>query len=184
MTGPLHILKHEHRVIERALRALGGVCSRLEWGQDVPQDALSELVKFLSTFANCFHHGKEEAFLFPALERHGIVRAGGPLGAMDQEHEIERALISEMVRAVEVYRAVDETSRGLFIEAAHAYMNHMLSHIATEDGILFRIADELLDEQEKHALLESFKQAESGLATHSKQEYERMANELEDRWAL
>ena len=184
MTEPLRILKHEHRVIERALRALEGVCSRLEWGPNVPQDALSGIVNFLSTFANRYHHDKEETYLFPALERHGITRDGGPLGAMEKEHEIERRLTSEMVRAIETYRDADPTSRTRFVAAARTYMRHLLSHIANEDGILFRIADEVLDETEKAALLESFKEAEFGLAIHSPREYERIADELEDRWAL
>jgi hemerythrin-like domain-containing protein len=183
MAEPLHILKHEHRVIERALRALEGVCSRLEWGPSVPQDALSGIVNFLSTFANCYHHGKEETYLFPALERHGITRGTGPLGAMEKEHEIERRLTSEMVLAIQSYRDVDPTSRTRFVAAAHKYMTHLLSHIANEDSILFRIADELLDETEKAALFESFKEAESRLG-HSSQDYDRIAAELEDRWGL
>ena len=184
MSEPLHILKHEHRVIERALRALDGVCSRLEWGQNVPQDALSALVNFLSTFANRYHHDKEESYLFPALERHGIIRYGGPLGAMEKEHEIERGLTSEMVRAVESYRDIEPTSRTRFVGAARTYMDHLLSHIANEYSILFRIADEVLDETEKAALLKSFKEAESRLAIHSSGECERIAGELESRWGL
>ncbi|MFY9572632.1 MAG: hemerythrin domain-containing protein, partial [Blastocatellia bacterium] len=73
MTHPLHTLKHEHRVIERALRALDGVCARLQWGQQVPAEVLAQLVDFVSTFADRHHHGKEEACLFPVLQRHGIV---------------------------------------------------------------------------------------------------------------
>ena len=183
MAEPLHILKHEHRVIERALRALEGVCSRLELGSSVPQDALSGIVNFLSTYANCYHHGKEETYLFPALERRGITRGTGPLGAMEKEHEIERELTSEMVRAVERYRYVDPTSMSRFVTAGHKYMTHLLSHIAHEDSILFRIADEVLDDTEKAALFESFKDAESRLG-HRSQHYDRIAAELEDRWRL
>lgn len=36
MSEPLHTLKQEHRVIERALHALDGLCIRLEWGDRVP----------------------------------------------------------------------------------------------------------------------------------------------------
>jgi hemerythrin-like domain-containing protein len=183
LAEPLHILKHEHRVIERALRALDGVCLRLEWGQNVPQDTLSRLVDFLSTFANRYHHVKEESYLFPALETHGITRDGGPLGAMDKEHEFERGLTSEMLQAVESYRDVEPTSRTRFVGAARPYMDHLLSHIANEDSILFRIADEVLDETEKTTLFESF-EAESRLAIHSLQEYERIAAQLEDSWGL
>lgn len=181
---PIHLLKQDHRIIERALHALDGLCLRLEWGQSVPQDALAELVNFLSAFANRYHHGKEETYLFPALERHGIAREGGPLGAMEAEHETERKLTSEMVRAIESYRNIDAAAASRFIDAARKYIDHLLVHIEHEDNVLFRLADAVLDDSEKSALFESFRQAESQLMLHSPQEYDSITAELEERWAL
>jgi hemerythrin-like domain-containing protein len=34
---------------------------------------------FLKEFADRCHHGKEEDFLFPALEKAGIKKEGGPI---------------------------------------------------------------------------------------------------------
>jgi len=47
-----------------------------------------------------FHHAKEEVFLFPSLESHGMPREGGPTGVMFVEHEIGRQLVREMEGSV------------------------------------------------------------------------------------
>jgi hemerythrin-like domain-containing protein len=64
MSRPFHILKHEHRIIERALRGLDGVCMRIEGGNRVPVPALVEILGFITTFADRYHHGKEETLSF------------------------------------------------------------------------------------------------------------------------
>lgn len=183
MAEPLHTLKHEHRVIERALRALDGVCARLDWGQHVPAEVISQLVDFIGVFADRYHHGKEETFLFPLLQRHGIVR-DGPLGVIAEEHRIESDLTAEMHRAIEGYRDVDPDARQRFVDAARRYSHHLLSHIDKEECILFRLADEMLDEEDKVSLSESFNRAEVSLHAGACQEYERTASELERAWAL
>jgi hemerythrin-like domain-containing protein len=184
MTEPLYTLKHEHRVIERALHALDGICMRLEWGDQVPYDVLSQAVNFFSVFADRYHHGKEEEYLFPALALEGIPYQGGPLALMEQQHERERELTAEMSSAIEGYRGLDPESRQHFISAARSYCDHLLRHIEKEDSILFRIAAEILDDEGKAALSEGFKQAEAQLGLNTKEEYERVAARLENDWGL
>ena len=184
MAYPLNLLKHEHRVIERALRALEGVCVRLEWGQQVAPEALLQLVDFMSAFADSYHHGKEETHLFPALQRQGIQREGGALASLENEHQIESKLASEMRLAIQEYRSVDPAARQRFIEAARRYTNHLLSHIDREDSILFRLADEILDEEDKASLIEGFKQAEKEFGAGASEKYDRIATALEQQWAV
>jgi hemerythrin-like domain-containing protein len=184
MTAPLHSLKHEHRVIERGLRALDGICTRLEWGEHVPPEVLSQLVCFISGYADALHHGKEETYLFPALQRQGIPRAGGPLGVFEQEHILERALSEEMRSAIKGYRYVDPEARQHFIDAARSYLNYMVNHIQNEDNILFRLADEILDDQEKDVLTQAFRQVEAEIGRDNVKQYEDLAAELERLWAV
>lgn len=184
MTHPLHTLKHEHRVIERALRALDGVCARLQWGQHVPAGILSQLAEFMSTFADRHHHGKEEAYLFPVLQRHGFAQNRGALGAIAREHQIESELSTEMQRAIEGYREADPVARQHFIEAARRYIDHLLSHIDKEDAILLRLADEILDKEDIASLSAGFSQAETELGAGANDRYDGIASALERDWAL
>ncbi len=184
MSKPFHILKHEHRVIERGLRALDGVCMRLEGGTAVPASVLFEIIDFTTAFADRYHHRKEETVLFPFLERRGIPREGGPLGAMEHEHQIERELIGDLRQAAALYREGDVTAATRFVEAARAFLQLLVGHIEKEDNILFRLGDEILDDEDKAALIESFKQVDSELGGRTPEDFERIASELEEKWAM
>ena len=153
-------------------------------GDPVPCDVLLQLVDFIGAFADGFHHGKEETCLFPALDRRGIAHDGGPLAAIERQHQIERALTAEMRGAVEQYREVDPASRSRFIESASKYVDHLIGHMEGEESLLFRIADEVLEESDKAALAEAFKQAEEQLSPRTVEYYDRLAAELEEKWAL
>jgi hemerythrin-like domain-containing protein len=184
MSHPLHQLKHEHRVIERSLNALDGVCLRLEWGEHVAPEVLARLVDFFTSFADGSHHKREELRLFPALEGQGILRQGGPLEVMESQHQIERDLTAEMDQAVSGYRDVDPAARHRFIEAARRYSDHLSDHIYKEDSMLFRIAEEILDDEEMNSLTEAFRQEESRFGAGNLERYEQMASEMERTFAV
>src|SRR5262245_60171244 len=184
MTEPLQNLKHEHRVIERALRALEGLCLRLEWGASVPASALGQFVEFITDFANRFHHGKEEEYLFPVLERRGLLLKNDSLAAFHREHQIERELTLQMQLAVAEYENVEPESRQHFVEAASRYTNHMIKHIRAEDSILFRLANEVLDDDDRSDLRDGFKRAERWLGPRTQEEFELIATQLEESWTV
>lgn len=184
MSKPFYILKHEHRVIERALRALDGMCMKLAGGDAVASEALIELIDFITTFADQYHHAKEERFLFPALERRGIPREGGPLGVMEHEHQVERELIAELRRSADAFGEGDEKAVRRFVDAAQSYLSLLVSHIEKEDSVLFRIGEEILEDEDKAALAKSFSEVDDALGGRSLEDYERTASALEEKWAL
>jgi len=184
MSQPFHILKHEHRIIERVLRSLDGVCERLDRGTPVPASVLLEIVDFITNFADQHHHGKEEQLLFPALERSGIPRQGGPLAVMEHEHQIERELMADLRQSLDSYADGDASATRGFVEAGRAFLSLLVGHIEKEDSILFRIGDEVLDEALKAKLVAEFKQLDSSLGGPSLKDYEQKASELEEKWAL
>jgi hemerythrin-like domain-containing protein len=184
MSGPIHILKHEHRVIERGLRALDGICARLTWAEHVPADALISLVDFISGYADQFHHFKEESYLFPALQRRCLPGHEAVLGLIEREHEHERQLMAEMRHAIEGYKGVDPNSRQRFVDAAQRISDLLVGHIEHEDAMLFRIADEVLDQDEMKVLYEAFKRTADELGKDRLEMYERTAAELEESWGV
>ena len=166
------------------MRGLDGVCTRIESGSTVPIATLSEIVGFITTFADRYHHGKEETLLFPALERRGITREGGPLGVMEYEHQIERELIADLQQAIDLYSEGYGDAAPRFVNAARAYLRLLVGHIEKEDSILFRIGDEVLDDEERDALAASFKQSDALLGDRTVEDFERLASELEEKWAV
>lgn len=184
MPGPIEILTHEHRIIERALRALGGVCERLAKGESVPADVPAQLVEFIRTFADRCHHGKEEKHLFPALEERGIPRQGGPIGVMLHEHELGRRLVREMEAAASAYARGESEAAARFVSAAREYLDMLAQHIYKEDHVLFQIAENVLEDSAKAALVQAFEREEAELGVGTHQHYEALIGELERTWAV
>jgi hemerythrin-like domain-containing protein len=180
---PIQQLQAEHRIIEKALRALTGLSGRLKRGESIQPDAFERLFEFLTAFADLRHHQKEEKCLFPALALHGIPRDHGPLGVMLQEHCSGRALIEHMKRAASSYAGHDRNAVRHFTEAAREYVELLTEHIHKEDNVLFRIAESLLDEHSMRSLQDEFEQAEAGF-TEPHVRYEREAEEMEKAWTV
>jgi hemerythrin-like domain-containing protein len=184
MSRPTHILRHEHRVIEKALRALDGMCLTLKSGVNVPPEALYQILDFIQNFADRFHHAREETHLFPALCQNGIQKEGGALRFLTEEHEIERTLMAELELAIGEYRHGDSEAVDRFVEAANLYRDHLVGHMREEDSILFRLAEEVLDEAVKASIIKSFAQEEAQDCHGMVARYERLAQELEKNWAV
>ncbi|MBI3031567.1 MAG: hemerythrin domain-containing protein [Candidatus Rokubacteria bacterium] len=140
------VLRHEHEVFLRALALLERLGRGLEAGTPVDREALAWLIDFFRTFADRCHHTKEEQHLFPALERHGLPRDGGPVGVMLHEHELGRAYLRAMA-------AGDDPT---VAEAIENYSALLRAHIDKENGILFPIAEQILGEEEQRVIVRAF----------------------------
>jgi len=174
---PTEILSDEHRVIERVLDALQRLTA-------VPVNPSLEqwrkALEFFRHFADQCHHFKEEKVLFPALEEHGIPREGGPIGMMLAEHEEGRGHVRSMIDAVEQVAQGNGAASTTLMDHARAYVTLLREHIQKEDDILFRMADEVIPEDEQRRILKDFENHEAeemGAGAHEK--YLGIARELE-----
>jgi hemerythrin-like domain-containing protein len=178
--NPIEELKTEHRAVEESLRILEGICRRIEEKRriDVPQD-IERLLEFFTVFVDTCHHGKEEALLFPALEREGVSRQGGPIGVMLGEHVAGRAHIAGMRRALADTQAESTLATEDFMRHARGYANLLRQHIIKEDSVLFRIADDRLSDQVKTDLQKGFDRIEQEKIGQGRHEaFHRMLDEL------
>jgi len=182
MSRPTHQLRREHRVIEQAMRALEGMCFIIRVGGDVPSKELSKLLDFIRNYADRLHHAKEETHLFPALERIGIRNGNGPLAFLRDEHETERRLLGDLEQAAEEY-SHDSAAGAKFGSTALQYKDHLIRHIQQEEAILFRLAEEMLDERVKDSLTHAFAE-ENAEVREWAQRYEELAKELEKNWTV
>ena len=171
------VLKQDHRVIEKVL----AVVERFAEAPD--KASLTDWEKaldFIRGFADKCHHLKEEKILFPALEKHGIAREGGPIGMMLVEHEEARAYVREMVEALAHEGGDSEVRRTILGQNARAYLRLLREHIRKEDEVLFQMADEALSPEEQKELVQEFEKHETeeiGAGVHEK--YLKIAEELE-----
>lgn len=150
------VLKEEHRGIERMLAIVEAATRRLQAGGNVPAEVYLKAADFFKNFADGCHHAKEETRLFPAMERRGIPRMGGPVGVMLAEHEQGRAYVRKMAQAAERYSKGDPSAAADLVESGQGYVRLLSQHIAKEDGILFPMAEQVLSGAEQAQLSEEF----------------------------
>ena len=165
------ILRKEHEAILKMLAATEAAAGRIEAGQEVKAATLEGLVEFFRLFADKCHHGKEEDLLFPLMESRGMPRSGGPTGVMLKEHEMGRALIKQMVEALEAQQRGESGALARWAGPARQYASLLRSHIEKENNILFVMAERMLTAAEQEQLAADFDKIEvekMGAGTHER----------------
>jgi hemerythrin-like domain-containing protein len=150
------VLRDEHQVILAVLDCLTALTDQARQGGELDSDAFRKSVNFIRGFADKWHHAKEEDLLFPALERKGIPKEGGPIGVMLHEHDVGRRHVQRMEEALTGAEAGDESARAALIENASGYVELLRGHIGKEDNILFEMADRALAPDEQARLVEQY----------------------------
>ncbi len=156
MTRPTDLLRDEHSVILGALDLFERAADRAEAGGAVADAWWTGAVAWLRAFADKNHHAKEEAALFPAMVKAGVPSEGGPIAVMLEEHVEGRRLVS----------TIDTAAGAARLAACRAYVALLRAHIEKENGIVFPLAEAVLDEQATRGLRREFDavEAEQGVA--------------------
>lgn len=177
---PTTELSHEHQAILLLIRVLETMSGRLEAGEPVDPGHLEKAVDFIKVFADKCHHGKEEDLLFPAMEKAGIPRSGGPLGVMLSEHVAGRSYVKAMTESLPGIQKGDQAAARAFAENARKYGALLTQHIHKEDHVLYPMADARLSPSQQKELEACFADVEEKVIGHGKhEEYHRLLKELE-----
>ena len=134
------VLTREHALIERTLDAFDIYVRNIEHGSLVERRDLMRFVTFFREFGHHVHQHKEEHVLFPALARHGYAIATGPLAQVRREHQEERRLTGELLRAATVRDPWSDGEAHEVVSTALALSAFMRAHMAREDDLLYPIA--------------------------------------------
>ncbi|NJL18882.1 MAG: hypothetical protein HC901_00750 [Bdellovibrionaceae bacterium] len=180
--NPTSVLREEHQVILRVLRAFARF---LDTGQNSGNwdfQALGECISFFRLYADACHHGKEEDLLFPALESKGMPREGGPIAVMLYEHQLGRERVSVMAQALPGAQSGDAGALQRLIESGRAYIELLTEHIGKEDHCLFAMAERMIDPASCRGLCHKYHEVSCGrFEGETKQALEQIAQRLESK---
>jgi hemerythrin-like domain-containing protein len=135
-------LRRDHNLIEKMLKALDTTVALLKGGRAIPAPILDQMIDFTKNFTIVCHHGKEEDSLFPALEKSGMPKEGGPIARMLFEHEVTKQLAAKMEESAKSY--LQSGSPDALVADIKGYVEHVALHLAKENHRLFMMADMLL----------------------------------------
>ena len=173
------ILMDEHEKILEMLEVLNRVCQNIENGNLPPTEHLERIIDFIRGFADHSHHAKEENLLFPALEKAGIPRDGGPIGVMLSDHTAGRDHVKHMDDSVQRMKNGDSGAGEHFTQHASDYIQLLANHIHKEYHVLFPMGDRYLsDEMQREQMIGFEKVEEEHIGNGLHEKYHEILNDL------
>ena len=156
MKRPSQDLMQEHEAILIALDVIEKMSERVRKEKEIDYKDIKDIIRFLKVFADECHHGKEELFLFPALEKIGVQNEGGPIGIMLAQHKKGRKLVNQMEGSLEN----NSFNKDVFVESASDYVGLLREHIEKENTLTFPFSDANLPESKQDELMSGFEKLE------------------------
>lgn len=125
---------------------------------------LEEVVELIRKFADGLHHAKEENLLFPLMAEKGFSMQQGPVAVMLMDHEQGRNFVKGMAENIRLYQNGETAALKEVYANMQGYMELLSNHIAKENNILFRMADNVFTSGDHQSLLAQFSTIDAGTA--------------------
>ncbi|AGA57377.1 hypothetical protein Theco_1211 [Thermobacillus composti KWC4] len=153
---PLARLQLEHGPLREQMNAFAREAAEI--GQDGGitdwSGRLAELKRKVDAFVSELdpHSEREEGTLFPLMAKY-IGRETGPIAVMEYEHDLAKANLKKFREAVEQLEGAVDAERAKDI-ASYAIQAHavLTEHFMKEENVLFPMAENILNEEEKAEL--------------------------------
>lgn len=161
-------LMNEHQLILKYTRLLEGYIMALKENPNRVElsQRLGDFISFVREYADRYHHAKEEEILFKFMEEPGVLTHCNPLPQMNLEHEEGR----KYIRGMEELLLKNDTNGAL--RFAWGWLQLLRDHISKEDNVLYPMAEEGLQEDQKRQIAQLYSQTDERLS----------GNQLEDKY--
>jgi hemerythrin-like domain-containing protein len=171
----------EHRLILRMIALLERNSRLTALGSYTNWQFYLDGVDFIRQYADRFHHAKEEDVLFKALVDNGMPKENSPVAAMLMEHDQGRSFVCAMESAVQEAQAGRTVSYQAIADNALGYAALLREHISKEDDILYPLAERVIPEAMREAIVNGYLRAEAqsilGFSEHYRNLVETYDNE-------
>lgn len=146
---PIKKLVDEHVVIKRLVALIPEIIENINIESEYSRQAICNCLDFIRSFADKYHHAKEEEILFKYFDENLDI-----FKVMHQDHESARA----HVRAI--LEALDKKDKTTIVEHFSAYHELLNEHIKKEDEILYPWIDRNLSDRQVGELFSKFNQVD------------------------
>lgn len=167
---PIKRLVDEHTLIKRLISLIPKVVANINLESADGRQLMIDCVDFIRSYADRFHHAKEEDILFGYFDPELDI-----ITAMLEEHETGRAHVRAIVEAVEKGDAKSAC------EHLNAYRELLTEHIKKEDEILYLWMDRGFTDAQVGELFSRFNQADDKYPGAS-EKYEAFINKIDDKF--
>jgi hemerythrin-like domain-containing protein len=141
----IDILVEEHKYIKMVLKEIRRQCIEIVRGGEIDFQLFYNIIDFVRNFADKYHHKKEEDRLFNVMaEQLGLGVESGPIAGMLVEHDIGRAHIADLEKALKECEKGNMDAKVDIIANAVGYERLLIKHIDKEDNAIYKHAEKSL----------------------------------------
>ncbi|NUO08967.1 MAG: hemerythrin domain-containing protein [Candidatus Brocadia sp.] len=164
-------LVDEHLLIKRLLALIPVVIDYVESSITTDKDLILRCVDFIRTYADKYHHMKEEDILFKYVDENAEV-----IQVMYKDHDTGRNHVRQVVEGVE------KGNKALIKEHLLGYRDLLTQHIRKEDEILYPWIDRQLSTTQVGEMFQKCNAADASVGDELPRKYEKFINELEEKF--
>ena len=167
---PMKKLVDEHVLIKRWVALIPEVINNLDVDSEEGRQLLLDGVDFIRSYADKYHHAKEEEILFKYFDEDLDI-----LKVMHEDHERGRSHVRAILEALE------RRDKATIAEHLNAYRELLKEHIKKEDDILYPWMDRNLSDTQIGELFSEFNTTDEQIG-FSPDKYEVFINHLEQKY--
>ncbi len=159
MSLPVDLLVEEHKLILQAVEAIKGKTSQIRANQPFNPNDVTVMVDFFRTFADRYHHGKEEGILFRALFQKKLSEADRKItGELVLEHALARRTVTALETGNLSFVSGNKGALGDVLKNLQTLVELYPAHIEKEDKHFFYPVMGYFSKREQGDMLAQFRQ--------------------------
>lgn len=168
---PVKKLVDEHVLIKRLLALIPSIVEFTEGSLKVDKDLILGCVDFIRSYADKYHHMKEEDILFKYVDEKAEI-----IQIMYKDHDIGRGYVRQAVEGAE------KNNKTQVKENLLAYRELLTQHIKKEDEILYPWIDRQLSTTQVGEMFRKCSEADASVGDELPKKYEKFIVELEEKF--
>ncbi len=168
---PIKKLVEEHLLIKRWIALIPEVIENIDIESEEDKKLILDGVGFIRSYADKFHHAKEEEVLFKYFDENLEI-----IKTMYQDHETARGHVRAIIEALE------RRDKKTIIEHLNGYKELLTEHIKKEDEILYPWMDRGLSVTQVGELFQRFNEADEKIGEVVPERCKRFVETVEKRF--
>jgi len=166
---PVKKLVDEHVLIKRLLAMIPTIVDYVMTSIKVDKDLILRCVDFIRTYADKYHHMKEEDILFKYVDNNAEI-----IQVMYKDHDTGRGYVRQVVEGAE------RRNKNQIKENFLAYRELLTQHIKKEDEILYPWIDRQLTTTQVGELFRKCNESDASVGNALPRKYEKFIVEIEE----
>ena len=147
----MRALRAEHRHMGTVMQLFADQLSAIENGELVDTHVVYEIMHYMVTWPDRFHHPREDLIYARVAEVNP--KSADDVDTLQRDHDNTAKLGREVLREIERWR-LGEASGSAVVKSGRAYIDHIYEHMNVEEKVVFPRIEETLTQQDCRDLTE------------------------------